>query len=78
VESERSDYVVVEKYSTPARTVIEQSSEGQQQMIAMDVYGQQVEPICSYRTCNHNFSIDGHSRKCKCRHPLNYAAGISL
>jgi len=31
----------------------------------MDVYGRQIEPICSYRTCNHKFSIHGHSgRKC--------------
>ena len=78
VESERSEYVAVEKHSTPARTVIEQLSVGKQQIVAMDVYGQQIEPICSYRTCNHNFSTHGHSHKCKCRHPLNYAAGISL
>ena len=71
-ESERSNYAVLEKYSQPARMVIEQPPAGQQK--AMDVYGQQIEPICNYRTCNHKFSVHGHSsRKCKCRHPLNYA-----
>ena len=76
VESERSDYAV-EKYSTPARIVIEQPS-SRQQIMAMDVYDRQIEPICNYCTCSHNFSIHGRSRKCRCRHALNYAAGISL
>ena len=39
----------------------------------MDVYDQQIEPIC-----NHKFSTHGHSRKCKRRHPLNCAAEVSL
>ena len=47
--------------------------------MVIDVYGQQIEPICNYRTCNHKFSTHGHSsHTCKCRHALNYAAGISL
>jgi len=45
----------------------------------IDVYGQQIEPICNYRTCKHKFSVHGYdTHKCKCRHALNYAAGISL
>jgi hypothetical protein len=54
---------------------IEQPS-SQQQVMAMDVYGQQIESICNYRTCNHKFSEHGH--KCKCHHALNYATGVSL
>ena len=73
VESES----VLEKYSPPATRVIEQPSPRQQ--MAMDVYGHQIEPICNYHTCNHKFSIHGHSgRKCKCRHPLNYALWKSV
>ena len=43
---------LVENYSPPAAITIEQSSAGQ---MAIDVYGQPAEPICSYRTCHHNF-----------------------
>ena len=50
-----------------------------QQRKVLDVYGQETEPICSYRTCHHEFSAHGHgTHKCKCRHPLNYATGVSL
>ena len=77
VESQIDNSTVLEKYFKPdAATVIEQPSTGQK---AIDVYGQQIEPICNYRTCNHKFSVHGHNRnRCKCRHPLNYAAGLSL
>ena len=45
----------------------------------IDVYGQQVEPIYNYRRCKHKFSVHGYyTHKYKCRHPINYAAGISL
>jgi hypothetical protein len=71
----RDNFALVEKYSTPATIVIEQSSAGQ---MAIDVYGQQIEPICNYRTCSHQFSAHSHSRKCKCRHALNHATGVSL
>ena len=43
----------------------------------MDVYGQQIEPICNYRTCNHKFSEHGN-HKCKCHHAVNYATGVSI
>jgi hypothetical protein len=37
------------------------------------------EPICSYRRCHHKFSVHGYgNHNCKCRHPLNYATGVSL
>jgi hypothetical protein len=74
-----ANFTPLEKYNRTTTIVIEQPSAGQQQIMAMDVYGQQIEPICNYRTCNHKFSSHGHiSRKCKCRHAFNYAAGISL
>src|SRR5919199_4135170 len=74
----RSNFTVLEKYSQPATIAVEQSPPSGKQM-AIDVYGQQIEPICNYRTCNHKFSTHGHSsRTCKCHHALNYAAGISL
>ena len=72
------DSTIMEKYPKPTTITIEQSSSRQQPIIAIDVYGQQIEPICNYRTCNHKFSTHGHGTQCKCRHPLNYAAGISL
>jgi hypothetical protein len=76
-ESQTANYAVLEKYYQPTPTIaIEQSPSGE---MAMDVYGQQIEPICNYRTCNHKFSTHGHgSRTCKCSHPINYATGISL
>jgi hypothetical protein len=76
VESEGlAKAVLVEKHSPPATIGIEQSSAGQ---MAIDVYGQQIEPICNYRTCHHKFSTHGRSTQCKCRHALNYALGLSL
>ena len=54
----------------------QQKQEWQRKVI--DVYGQQVEPICNYRTCHHKFTVHGQSTQCKCRHALNYAAGVSL
>ena len=46
------------KISQPAIIAVEQSPSGK---MAIDVYGQQIEPICNYRTCNHKFSSHGHS-----------------
>jgi hypothetical protein len=69
-----------EKYTQP-RLIIEQSpsQQQQQQKKVIDVYGQQIEPICNYGRCHHEFSVHGHgNHNCKCRHPLNYATGVSL
>jgi len=71
----------IQKKHPPSMLVIEQStsSQGQQQQQrkAIDVFGKQIEPICNYRTCHHKFSAHGH-HNCKCRHPINYAAGVSF
>ena len=76
-ESKTANYAVLGKYSRPATILIEQPPSGKQ--MAIDVYGQQIEPICNYRTCNHKFSTHGHSsRTCKCRHAFNNATGVSL
>ena len=48
----------------------------QQQTKVIDVYGQEAEPICSYRKCHHKFSE--HGRSCKCQHAINYATGVSI
>ena len=53
----------------------------QQQQLTMvvDVFGQEIEPICSYHTCHHKFSLHGLSAcVCKCNHPQNFTIGISL
>jgi hypothetical protein len=82
LEKVESEHLVTANFTSlkeihPATVVIEHSSAGQQKII--DVYGQQIEPICNYRTCNHKFSVHGHSTHiCKCRHPLNYATGVSI
>jgi hypothetical protein len=61
--------------TTITTTTKQQKQEWQRKVI--DVYGEQIEPICNYRSCKHKFSVhDTH--KCKCRHTLNYAVGISL
>jgi hypothetical protein len=76
-ESNRANFTVLEKYSHPTTIAVEQLPPSWK--MAIDVYGQQIEPICSYRRCHHKFSIHGHiSRICKCRHALNNAAGVSL
>ena len=84
VTATATNSAILEKY-TPATILIEQSSSSQQQQQrkhqtkVIDVYGQQTEPICSYRRCHHKFSVHGYgTHNCKCRHPLNYATGVSL
>ena len=57
----------------------EQEKYEYEQRKIIDVYGQLIEPICNYRACKHKFSVHSYdAHKCKCRHALNYAAGISL
>lgn len=82
VTATATNSAILEKYP-PATILIEQSSSQQQQRKhqtkVIDVYGQQTEPICSYRRCHHKFSVHGYgNHNCKCRHPLNYATGVSL
>jgi hypothetical protein len=83
VTATATNSAILEKYP-PATILIEQSSSSQQQQRkhqtkVIDVYGQQTEPICSYRRCHHKFSVHGYgNHNCKCRHPLNYATGVSL
>jgi hypothetical protein len=48
-----------------------------QQRKVLEVYGKKIEPICSYRTCRHKFSLH-NTHRCKFRHALNYATGVSL
>jgi hypothetical protein len=71
-ESERANFTVPEKYSQYTTIAVEQSPSGK---MAIDVYGQQIEPICNYCKCSHKFSEHGY--RCKCRHALNYATGVS-
>jgi hypothetical protein len=82
VTATATNSAILEKYP-PVTILIEQSSSQQQQRKhqtkVIDVYGQQTEPICSYRRCHHKFPVHGYgNHNCKCRHPLNYATGVSL
>ena len=83
VTATATNSAILEKYP-PATILIEQSSSQRQQQRqhqtkVIDVYGQQTEPICSYRRCHHKFSVHSYgNHNCKCRHPLNYATGVSL
>ena len=47
--SVKTNSAVAEKYPQSATIVIEQPSAGQHQSKAIDVYDQQIEPICNYR-----------------------------
>jgi len=85
VESEESikiNSAVLDKYPQSVSITVEQSlSSSQQQIMAMDLHSQQIEPICNYSTCNPKFSERGHdNHKCKCHNDINYAtrATISL
>ena len=75
----------LEKY--PQYAILEQSH--RQQLITrkatggankiIDVYGQEVEPICNYHTCHHKFSLHGlGTRIYKCNHPQNHTIGVSI
>jgi hypothetical protein len=57
-----------------------QPTQQQQQLTkVIDVFGRETEPICSYHTCHHKFSLHRHStRACKCNHPQNHIVGVSV
>ena len=83
-----TDSMFLEKYPLQAAAIKEEEGQSQQEqeqqeqeqeIKVIDVFGQQTEPICSYHTCHHKFSIHGHSSHvCKCHHPFNYATGVSI
>ena len=61
------------------RQLARQQQQQQQLTKVIDVFGRETEPICSYHTCHHKFSLHGlGARVCKCNHPQNYTIGISL
>jgi hypothetical protein len=43
----------------------------------LDVLDQLAEPICTYYTCHHKFSLHG-SRRYRCKHPINKTLGIQV
>ena len=56
-----------------------QQQQQQQLTKVVDVFGRETEPICSYHTCHHKFSLHRHStRTCKCHHPQNHIVGVSV
>jgi hypothetical protein len=60
-ESERVNFTVPEKYYQPTTIAVEHPPSGK---MAIDVYGQQIEPICNYRNVTINFqhmAIVGHA-----------------
>jgi hypothetical protein len=44
----------------------------------INVFGEQIEPVCNYYRCHHKFSEHGYKShsSCKCKHPQNSIAGI--
>jgi hypothetical protein len=60
---------------SPPPTAYKQQPRQQEKTI--DVYGQETEPICSYRRCHHKFS-EHLNHNCKCNHAVNYATGVSI
>ena len=81
----KSNPAFLEKY--PKLAIIEQSyrqqvisrQQQQEQIKIIDVYGQEIEPICNYHRCHHKFSLHGlGTRVCKCNHPQNHTTGVSI
>ena len=44
----------------------------------VNVFGEQIEPVCNYYRCHHKFSEHGYKShsSCKCKHPQNSIVGI--
>lgn len=44
----------------------------------INVFGEQIEPVCNYYRCHHKFSEHGYKShsSCKCKHPQNSIVGI--
>lgn len=44
----------------------------------INVFGEQIEPVCNYYRCHHKFSEHGYKSHsyCKCKHPQNSIVGI--
>ena len=43
----------------------------------LNALGQPAEPICTYYSCHHKFSLHG-TRRCRCKHPMNKTLGIAV
>ncbi len=44
----------------------------------IDVFGEEVEPICNYLRCHHKFSVHGLGKRiCQCKHAQNIIIGVS-
>ncbi len=44
---------------------------------AINVFGNEAEPICDYLSCHHKFSNHGKNKqKCRCKHPQNRILGL--
>ncbi|HZA06411.1 MAG TPA: hypothetical protein VE619_01800 [Nitrososphaeraceae archaeon] len=72
--------MVVQQLSSSLLRRKQQQRQQQGETKAIDVYGQQTEAICTYRTCDHKLSDHGGygNHKCRCRHPVNHATGVSI
>jgi hypothetical protein len=81
--SATANSAISERYSQVTTTIVEQlpptpyKQQPQQQEKAIDMYGQETQPICSYRRCHHKFS-EHRNHNCKCHHAVNYATGVSI
>jgi hypothetical protein len=44
----------------------------------INVFGEEMEPVCNYYRCHHKFSEHGYRShsSCRCKHPQNSIAGI--
>jgi hypothetical protein len=44
----------------------------------INVFGEQIEPVCNYYRCHHKFSEHGYKShsSCRCKHPQNSIVGI--
>ena len=54
-----------------------QQIEGLEKWGTKDVLGKPAEPICTYYSCHHKFSLHG-TRRCRCKHPMNKTLGIAV
>ena len=50
-----------------------------QPQLIIDVFGKETEPICTYYSCRHKFSLHGlGTHGCRCKHPSNKTLGVFM
>jgi hypothetical protein len=69
-------FIIIKQEKGKQEQQLENTDHSQLTAKAVNVFGKELEPICDYLRCHHEFSVHGlRDSKCRCKHPQNAATG---